>query len=162
MDHHKVIGSREIISQNPRALTNPQAEVLYLPILLNIMNAIEQATGHKWRTTSYVRQSPSHQHGISLDIAPDMTDDAKDMYAAENNSDPVLYKREGLIRPLQSVAHKFSVPNHDAGIFIEPDHLHLQLFTTPNARGRLSVVKWGVAKLCYSDTKERMTLPLII
>lgn len=150
-----------IISQKPDALTNPSAPAMFLPVLVSVINAIEMITGHKWRVTSYVRMSPSHQHGISVDVAPDISEKDENKYAVARSSDPVLYKRETLIRQLQQVCAKFSPPGYDVGIFMEPDHLHLQVFEKGWERGQLKLFKWGQVKLCYSDSAERSKLPLL-
>lgn len=154
-------GNRTILSQDPSALTNPEAKAMYLPILCQVLSAIEMSTGYTWRVTSYVRQSPSHQHGISLDIAPEMAAELEEKYAVTHHSDPVLYKRAPLIRALQDVASNFVPDGYDIGLFIEPDHIHVQLFTPANlASPKIRVVKWKMEKGCYNDSKERMDLPM--
>lgn len=128
-----------------------------LNVLLIAMNTIEEVTGFKWRITSFIRDSPSHMKATSLDIAPDIDEASKHAYAVTHKSDPVLYKRTGLIKKLVSLQMRPQIsPGVNVMIFIEPDHLHLNL-----AQGQLSfeVIKWGVKKYCYKDTDQRSALP---
>jgi hypothetical protein len=122
---------------------------------------IEAESGFAWHATSYWRRSPSHRFGCSLDIAPDIADKSKDFYAVYRRSDPVLYKREELIRILQRAVHKFRDPNFSVGVYIEPDHLHMQVYPFKDAMGRARLFKWKVPKLVYPDTLQRMKLPMI-
>lgn len=153
------LGGRNIINQKPSALTDQAGPEKYLPILLRLVTAIEEATGYKWRVTSYVRDSPSHKTACALDIAPDISPKSKKYYAVFNNSDPVLYKRLPLIRALQVVAERYDPTPYSAGIFIEPDHLHVQLFTSEGAHV-IRVIQWKQAKDIYPDTATRMKLPV--
>lgn len=163
---HYLPGARNwpIVSQD-RGIAPPEvtreAEEKALPALVALWQAIEQATGYRWRCTSYWRKSPSHVTGTALDIAPDIDSASEKYYAVNNGSDPVLYKREALVRDLQRVAKTFSLPAFNAGIFIEPDHLHLQLFHRESGSPPTRVFKWRVPKPVYGDTLQRMQLPLI-
>lgn len=156
-----------LLSQDPKIASLEQRQYAiahYLPLLINIWKAIEHQTQFKWKCTSYWRASPTHRTGAGLDIAPDISDKSSHLYAVNNFSDPVLYKRTALIRHLQMVAHSYSVPHYDLGIFIEPDHLHLQILTramVANPNGRIYVVKWKGPKMSYSDTNSRMRLPML-
>lgn len=153
-----------IYSQD-RGIASPdvtkEAETRALPALVKLWQAIEAQTGYKWRCTSYWRNSPSHVTGTALDIAPEVSEASEKYYAVTNASDPVLYKRERLIRDLQDVAKMFRLPEFHAGIFIEPDHLHLQLFHREQGSPPTRVFKWKVPKPVYGDTLQRMRLPLI-
>ena len=155
-------GGWTIISQKPKALRIPlPAANSYLNELLTVVGMIEQATGHQWDITSYIRNSPSHKFGISIDVSPSFTPAARSQYAAFRRSDPVLYKRTPLIRSLQSLAAMMSPPGlHDVGVFIECDHLHIQLFRMEAQKPRIRIVKWKAPKPLYSDTHERMRLPM--
>jgi len=139
-----------------------------LPLLLSAANDIIAATGYRWKPTSLLRRSPSHSKALSIDLAPDIAKESEHLYAVTSMSDPVLYKREGLIRDLQKLsASKGSsrypgANNTVLGIFIEPDHLHVQVFDQIRQSDLLfTIVKWGQAKPCYHDTLERSSLPLI-
>lgn len=154
-----------IHSQDPQFLDHDSVKK-YLPSLLTVLNTIEEICGYRWQITSYARNSPSHQRCISLDIAPDISPSAAHLYSANQKSDPVLYKREVLIRKLQTVASHFNTGGGPAldfpvGIFIEPDHLHLQVFDSLPDNRQIVVVKWKQPKSCYPDTMERIKLPLI-
>lgn len=155
-----------IISQHPE-VANPsmkaESEREYLPELVHIWKAIEKATGYRWRSTSYWRMSPSHSRGISLDIAPDIAAADVDKYAVTYGSDPVLYKRERLLRDLQEVCASYTSLNdeYSIGIFVEPDHLHMQVFSSSELTTPARLYKWKVAKQDYADTDKRMELPLI-
>lgn len=157
-------GNFDIVSQNPNirsGSTKRFAEEHFLPILVSAWSEIEHATGYRWKSTSYWRDSPSHQHGVSLDLAPDFTPEAAKRYAFARMSDPVLYKRTKLIRRLQRCALDFPDYGVMVGVFIEPDHLHVQLLK-PDGKGiHMRIVKWKVPKGIYSDTYERMKLPML-
>lgn len=151
-----------------RANINPikrkEAELHWLPELIRLWQLIEKTTGYKWKATSYWRNSPSHQMGYALDIAPDISPSVANKYAVTNLSDPVLYKREKLIRKLQSVARQWrsSQSNWRLGMFIEPDHIHMHILQKQSASDPdASVVKWCVVKDVYKDSKTRSELPLI-
>lgn len=157
-------GKYVVISQEPGTISDGDSIATaryYLPAFILAWNAIEEVTGHRWRCTSYIRNSPSHIRGQAFDLAPDIHPSAAHAYAVTNQSDPVLYKREPLIRALQSLRmDKFG--DLPMGAFIEPDHIHLQILK-PNSGERFpfSVIKWKIAKPIYPDTFERMKLPLI-
>ena len=83
------------------------------------------------------------------------------MNATTHGSDPVLYKREWLIRRLQSIKDT-NLPSNlsTIGIFIEPDHLHVQVLDPRSTTAQISTIKWEIPKPIYGDTYERMALPL--
>lgn len=157
-------GSWDVLSQNPDvapAHEKQYAEKHYLPELVKAWQAIERETGYRWKCTSYWRLSPSHSTGAALDIAPDIASNSTKFYAVNNNSDPVLYKREEMIRDLQRVAADYPVhKDYLIGVFIEPDHLHIQLLHPEEGAGGMRIVKWKVAKPVYGDTESRMRLPM--
>lgn len=159
------IGRRTFVSQEPFALKEEfrnHSVVSYLPQFVLIWNAIELATGHAWKCTSYIRNSPSHRRGQAFDLAPDIAASAYKQYAVNNNSDPVLYKRTKLIEQLQSIKdHDFSGNGSNSmGIFIEPDHLHIQVLKALGpAESPTRVIKWKQPKPVYADTQQRMDLP---
>lgn len=154
-----------VVSQDPEIPSSQlkqYAEAHYLPVLIRAWQAVENETGYKWKSTSYWRKSPSHVTGAALDIAPDVSPRSAKHYAVTNMSDPVLYKREALIRDLQNVAADWRPGPYIVGIFIEPDHLHMQVFRrTPGDDRGMIIVKWKVPKPVYGDTLTRMKLPLI-
>lgn len=154
-----------IVSQDPDVApkyVKDHAERRYLPELVRAWKHIEQTSGFKWKSTSYWRKSPSHQHGVALDIAPDIAPSAEDKYAVTHMSDPVLYKREKLIRKLQVAAHSFEPGPYLIGVFIEPDHLHMQVLTPDSSGLGMRIIKWKVPKPVYGDTEQRMRLPLFL
>lgn len=151
-----------IVSQNRgiAGSATTSIENAFLPALLEVWRVIEKTTGHRWQSTSYWRDSPSHRRGEALDLAPDITPRDKLKYAAYVGSDPVLYKRVPLIRALQHIAVTYRHPLYDIGIYIEPDHLHIQLMCRtggPSTR----IFKWKQPKAIYGDTLQRMQLPMI-
>jgi len=155
-----------IVSQHKGIATpadTESAEKVYLPELVNAWQIIEKTTGYRWKSTSYWRKSPSHHRGIALDIAPDIAAGSINYYAVTNGSDPVLYKREKLLRDLQHVCAIFHTldPNLSIGIFVEPDHLHLQVFERAELQTPCRLYKWKIAKHSYADTLSRMEMPLI-
>lgn len=157
--YQKLYG-RDIINQKPSALLDASVVPVYLPLLLKVITAVEEQTGHAWTITSYVRNSPSHRTGEAIDIAPLIAADSKYQYAVFNGSDPVLYKRVPLMRSLQALAHNYNLDNYDVGIFVEPDHLHIQLFEPEEQVGKIHIVQWKQEKPVYSDSKDRIKLPL--
>lgn len=163
-----LLGKREFISQQPNALKERyrvHSVVTYLPQFFLIWDAIEHATGHAWKCTSYIRDSPSHRRGQAFDLAPDIAPSAEHAYAVNNNSDPVLYKRARLIKQLQTLRNfdASGTNSNSMGIFLEPDHLHIQVLQ-PFPRGQAStrVIKWQQPKPVYPDTMTRMQLPAYI
>lgn len=159
---------KTLVSQNPELVQSMKARYVmynyYLPWLISTWQIIEKATGIQWRCTSYVRDSPNHNTGYSIDLAPDINPSAKKLYAVYRFSDPVLYKRERLIRQLQSAIPALNKlmsqnGNYDVGIFIEADHLHVMLIAK-TSKGCV-LTKWGMVKPSYSDTLTRGKLPLI-
>ena len=160
---HSVSAAKDwpVISQD-RPVRSPDrtyAESTYLPVLIKAWQIIERHSGHQWHATSYWRKSPSHERGIALDLAPEIAQAAQSKYAYFRNSDPVLYKREQLIRKLQrAVPELKKVLPYGLGIFIEPDHLHLQLMPPEDS---VFIGKWKIPKPLYPDTQARMKLPLM-
>lgn len=159
------LGSFHVISQEPTAVGRAQrihAVTSYLPQFINLWRDIERVTGHAWKCTSYIRNSPSHRKAQAFDLAPDIAPEAEDKYAVTHMSDPVLYKREPMIRQLQSLRSNDYSGNgsNDIGIFIEPDHLHIQVLASAGDRYPTKTVKWKQPKPIYSDTNQRMLLPM--
>lgn len=158
-----VPASSQYTIQLPNQLpVNENKQRIYLPVLLEGMYMVEQVTGMLWTPTSYVRDSPSHSKHISLDIVPDMTPRMAAKFATfqEIPSDPVLPLRLdfiNLLLPLTKIKRS-SIPwntnRFSLMIFIESDHLHLQVGSPRNKRP-ISLVKWHQPKPGYSDTKKR-------
>lgn len=161
------LGPYEIVSQQPEAISDADRRIsasYCLPAFMRLWAAIEKATGYRWKSTSYIRFSPSHELGHSFDLAPDIAPSAEHLYAVSKRSDPVLYKRATLIRKLQRLKHTNFLPDssNQIGCFIEPDHLHIQIMAKDNPQSEpFKVVKWKVEKPLYEDTYSRMAMPLI-
>lgn len=149
-----------VVSQDitvPSREVKQYAERYYLPLLLLAWNYIERVTGYKWRSTSYWRLSPTHQHGEAIDLVPDIARSSMKYYAVFRNSDPVLYKREKLMRQLQHVCGIFPPQPFQIGIFVEPDHLHVQVLSkSKRFNSPMILVKWKQPKSTYGDTTTRM------
>jgi hypothetical protein len=161
----EIVPGWPVISQDPdvaRGAKKVFAERNFLPELIRAWQHIEGVTGYRWKSTSYWRRSPSHRHGVALDIAPDISPDAEKFYAVNNGSDPVLYKREKLLRDLQLAAETFKGGKYQVNVFIEPDHLHMQVMKYTSTDDRpMAIIKWKVPKPIYGDTFRRMKLPII-
>lgn len=162
------VQGRPVVNQNSSVITKDDLHMLadvYFPAFLRYWIALENTTGYQWRVTSLVRDSVSHQVGQAVDFAPDISDASHNLYAVSRQSDPVLYKREPLLRHLQRlVPVNFSGngPVVSLGTYVEPDHLHVQVLrNTPNGRFENKLIKWGITKPLYGDTYERAKLPLI-
>jgi len=163
MFQHTNFGSWVVPSQHPD-IAGPTvrafAEAHYLPVLIKVWQDVERTTGYRWKATSYWRNSPSHSRGCSLDIAPDIAPAVQHKYAVASMSDPVLYKREKLIRRLQQLARSKKYRPYSVGLFVEPDHIHIQLID-PQGRPTVRVLKWKLVKPSYPDSAKRSKLPLI-
>lgn len=131
----------------------------YLPLLLKTWKEVEVFTGYRWKPTSYIRQSPNHQFGTALDIAPLFTPDAERLYSVHRKEDPFLYKRGVLLRKLQALireARLDMVARNNVVVVVECDHLHMQFM-----RNSLpSLVKWKQPKPIYSDSFINQNLPM--
>lgn len=125
--------------------------------LVTVWRLVEEATGHRWRLTSFIRHSPNHQFASAIDIAPSIAEDSEQYYAVSKSSDPVLYKRIPMIRALQTVCKEWN-HSYAVGIYIENHHLHLQLFDHPGPLCQL--YKWKGPAKGYPDTFLRMKLPM--
>lgn len=153
-----------VLSQHPD-VASPQlkayAEAHWLPVLLKIARDVCIKTGYQWKITSYWRKSPSHVKGCALDIAPCISPRSSRFYAVSHLSDPVLYKRERLLRQLQGLCG----PNgtkFDIALVLEPDHIHIHMGPPEQGGGgHTKLFKWGVLKPVYSDSARRGKLPLI-
>jgi hypothetical protein len=153
-----------IINQHPTVMSPHERKAVYkayLPILKDVWRRIEADTGFRWKATSYLRRSPSHHKGIALDVAPDISPRSRKYYAVYRRSDPVLYKREELMRRLQSTVHSLPRYKYSVGLFMEPDHIHIGLFNHDGRFPANRLYKWGTPKPIYGDTYDRMTLPLL-
>lgn len=161
------LGKYVIVSQEPKAANEAdyKASVLnYLPQFIEFWADLEKATGYRWKCTSYIRESPTHRMAQAFDLAPDIAQASQKHYAVYKRSDPVLYKRTELIRALQTLRTKdYSRDRtNKIGVFIEPDHLHVQVLS-PMGGGDYptNVIKWKIAKPIYPDTYDRMNLPML-
>ena len=156
------IGNSNFISQQPY-VTTAADRAHYAPLLIPqfvlFHRDLERATGHAWKITSYITNSPSHKKAQSIDFAPAIAPHAEKHYGVRNGSDPILHKRLKLITQLQTLKDIRYDPRNDLGVFIESDHLHVQALA-PNAQSHpISIVKWGLRKPIYGDTDKRLLLP---
>lgn len=153
-----------VVSQDPCVAPKVQravAEAVYLPVLIAAWQWIEKTTGFRWHATSYWRKSPSHITGQALDLAPDIAPSARHLYSVFQQSDPVLYKRLTLMRSLQQATLTMPQSGYTIGIFVEPDHLHVQLFNFTDYYGNARLFKWKQPKAIYPDTYDRINLPML-
>ena len=164
------VGSYMFINQDASTISRGDAMQLlkeHLPAFLKFWSSLEHVTGFRWKCTSLIRDSISHHVGQAMDLAPDFSLKGAPQYSGNRDSDPVLYKREGLIRDLQQLTTtKFTVrPDTYLGIYIESDHLHIQIMKRDPgmAEGPIvnRILKWGKMKPVYSDTEARSKLPLL-
>lgn len=156
------IGMYSFVNQDPTIISVDDRVRLArttLPCFVMLWSDIEASTGYRWRNTSLVRDSPSHRKGHSMDLAPDIAEKDKHLYAVNNNSDPVLWKRLPLIKDLTTLRNNQYAGPHDFGIFIESDHLHIQILEKDKKQFPISIVKWGEVKPVYSDSISRVNLP---
>lgn len=157
------LGAYSWTSQNPDILSAKVRNYVvptYLPAMQLLWHDIESVTGFKWKCTSYLRDSPSHSKGQSFDLAPDIAPSARSNYAVYRGSDPVLYKRQELVNRLQKLKNRVYSPYFSFGIFLEPDHLHIQVLSNKGNSHPVSINKWQIAKPIYADTFSRMKLPV--
>jgi len=155
-------GKYTFVSQQPFTISEEDRLAwvpTLLPMFVLIWNMVEKVTGHRWKCTSYIRDSPTHIKGHAFDLAPDIDSPSLSAYAVTRKSDPVLYKREPLIRALQRLRTIRFSPDCNVGIFIEPDHLHIQAMALTSGNPT-SIVKWKVEKSVYPDSGQRMKLPM--
>jgi len=154
-----------VLSQDPTILAaslHPVVRDKYLPQFIQFWKDLERATGYRWKNTSYIRDSPSHKIGHAFDLAPDVASSAQQHYAVYRGSDPVLYKRLPLIAKLQTMRNlDYSNGQNKLGVFIEPDHLHVQVMSSQGGGDYpINVASWKIPKPIYADTNERMNLPV--
>jgi hypothetical protein len=159
------IGPYHLYSQDPKVINDVDyaySRDVLLPGFLRFWRRLEEVSGHRWKCTSYIRKSPSHEVGQAIDLAPDISKESAPYYAVTAMSDPVLYKREPLLRQLQYLAQEDFYPGQDVsiGVFVEPDHLHVAALKRVSGPKPTAVVKWGIVKPVYSDSSVRATLPL--
>jgi hypothetical protein len=152
------------LSQNPNAVSAADRSH-YVPLLLPqfvlLLNDIEKVTGHAWKVTSYIRDSPSHSKAQSIDFAPDVAPSAQKAYGVYKNSDPILHKRQKLYSQLSQLVHKRYDSANSIGIFVESDHLHVQALANEAGRAPVRIAKWGLRKPLYPDTDARNALPML-
>jgi len=167
------VGNFTFISQNPDHVNRPHAADnirFNIEPFIAVWSDIERVTGHRWRCTSFLRKSPSHDDGNAFDLAPDFSPSAQLLYSASQGSDPVLYKRPQLIRALQLLKlndyfsdFPGSTTGHRVGmvIAIEPDHLHVgRVVLGPTNTTPTVILKWRVVKPVYRDSAARSRLPM--
>lgn len=154
------LGQFTLVSQDPAVISDPDLKRLcsdYLPAFIRIWTDIEEETKIRWKCTSLIRDSPSHSKGMAIDLAPDVSEAGMKHYAVYKNSDPVLYKRGILLRQLQQLKYKdYGGKKFVIGIFVEPDHLHIQVLRRGGGEEfPTSLIKWKIPKPIYPDTYAR-------
>lgn len=155
-----IVKGFSVRSQDP-LVPGRRSQSITLPVLLKAMQLVETVTGHRWRVTSFLRASPSHSKGISLDIAPDIASSSRRFYSVFRRSDPVLFKRGVLMRQLKRIPRRFFNDSSFAiGFFVETDHIHIQLFdrADPSFHGvnGFVIAKWKCDKSSvYPDSRQR-------
>lgn len=114
---------------------------------------LETVTQVKWRATSYLRESANHKEGRSLDVAPlPMIEAVKGDYGtfAPRPFDPLLPNRSNFLSHL--ISNLPTAPK-GLGIFIETDHVHLQIMKTPTMSPVLA--RWpGPKDHCFHNATE--------
>lgn len=152
------VGGRLILSNEPDAISPARLERVVpvtLPILLKAWTLIEKATGYKWKCTSFIRHSPSHAKGHSLDLVPDFHPSVKSAYNGSSMSDPIMHSRPELFAALIPFSDVRIDPHYNVVAAIESDHIHLQVikgYSYPNA---FTVLRWKDFKPVYKDTVYR-------
>lgn len=153
---------------DPTSLTVVDTSTVTDPLIVNqyrhlqlIKAMIERACGYAWRETAFIKDSPSHYNGSALDLAPLISSESIPYYSFSKRSDPILHKRPVLRRKLRRVKNQFpsSFP-FDVGVFIETDHLHVQLFRRTDSRTTASyrLYSWGRPVDFYEDSANRQRL----
>jgi hypothetical protein len=133
-------------------------------VLDHIAQRVADSTGMLWDETSWIRPSPGHENGDSLDIAPRfLSQQVADKYARAKMSDPVLFKREALLRRLMALAigRDPVLERHHvlAVIAVENDHLHIQLGVPTDPRDVGIVIPMPFGRDLsnrYSDSSSRI------
>lgn len=156
------VGNFSFVSQQPDIFRGPHSVLReYVAEFVPFWAALEQATGFRWKSTSWLRDSKSHAKGYALDLAPDIIDRDWSLYSVSRMSDPVLYKRTRLMRDLQGLHHSYHPRRFSVGVYVEPDHLHVHLMKSSDGFPQVRVFKWKQPKPIYKDTFERMKLPML-
>lgn len=152
------VGGRLILSNEPQAIHPTRLREVVpvtLPILLKAWTLIEKATGYKWRCTSFIRHSPSHSKGHSLDLVPDFHPSVKSAYNGSNMSDPIMHSRPELFAALIPFSDVRIDPNYNVVAAIESDHIHLQVIKGYSYPQAFTVLRWKDFKPVYKDTVFR-------
>lgn len=108
-------------------------------LLLNSFSKVQ------WRVTSWIRPTFSHRTGSAVDNAPTFVRNFK-YYAVTRRKDPFLNLRKKLFRFLKAFsAYLNGLPflSWSYLIFIESDHLHVQLLSK---EGASRTVRWPYPK----------------
>lgn len=136
-------------------------------LLAAISQSVSNKTGMRWEATSWIRQSPGHYDGDSLDIAPRfLAERHRSEYSRDKGSDPVLFRREALLRRLMALSSgrepALDKARLTAVVAVENDHLHIQLGMPSDPRdiGRVVVVPFGRdMSQRYADSGSRIHQP---
>lgn len=139
------------------------------PMWSSIVSRINAITGINWRVTSWIRDSLSHQTGLAVDIAPELTSTFSSNYGLNIARDPLLNLRTFPFDVLSSTPyapfHSIITPYYpDRGlaVFIETDHLHMYLLPIHDKIPTfLPVKRWLVPRVgIYPYDKEDFELNL--
>jgi hypothetical protein len=107
-----------------------------LKVLRRAAKAVADFTGVAWTETSWLRNSPGHVAGDSLDIMPDLgLVNGQPAFSGLAGSDPVLHLRPGLLNALMNLAFAKQPWLGPLSLLVgvENDHLHLQLIVPADA-----------------------------
>lgn len=99
-------------------------------ILLRAADELDKGTGVPLTVTSFIRDSPGHVGGDSLDVAPSFTSrEFASRYSVSRRSDPVLHLRAGYVNDLvvACLERRRWLGPFAVLVALENDHLHIQV-----------------------------------
>lgn len=155
------IPSATVGGNHPQGLTNEQKYAL----LTEVAGRLAENTKVEWQETAWIKDSPGHVDGSSLDVAPRLWVIGHEQnYAGAKGSDPALFQRPYLWWKLAGMAmgRDPSLRAHRliALLAVENDHIHIQLLEPHDKHdwGRLIPVSFGrVMNERYADSAQRAT-----
>lgn len=147
---------------HPEGITQDEMHAL----LHYVAQMITNNTGVEWQETAWIKESPGHVDGSSMDIAPRLYVIGHEAnYSGAKGSDPVLFQRPYLLRKLMGLGMgrdpRLAAKHMVALVAVENDHIHIQLLTPHNKHdwGRIVPVSFGrVQGDRYPDSAARATM----